>query len=632
MSSPILSIKDASISFAKKVLFENLSLNVFSGDRVCVIGKNGSGKTSLMNAIFGKIDFDSGERFIAPNNSIGYLEQDEKIKENLSIKDYITKEIKLDEHKLYLIDMICEKLKIDKNDFTHNLSGGQKRRANLAKSLIIEPDILLLDEPTNHLDLEIIQWLETYLQNYKGALILISHDRKFLEITSNKIFWIRAGSIKVNNEGYKKFDEWGLKIIEHENREMKNLEKKFELESAWLQTGVTGRRKRNIGRLHYLEELRSKMKSQKQIISANQSNIKIHSSDKFEKDGPQVVANLNNVSKFYGENKIIENLNIKILKGEKIGIIGKNGSGKSTFLKLLLKKIDPSCGTIKLARDLEFSYFDQDRSLITKGKTIKEILCEDGSDFVQLSGGKEKHVCGYLNDFLFDPKDVSTMASTLSGGQQNRLILAKVLANPKNFLILDEPTNDLDMDSLDILQNYLEKYQGTALIVSHDRDFLDNTVASVLAFEKSDENNEAEKKLTKESVKNSPSTINYHLGGYSDYENYTKNLKTQTQKLVKVKPAENSVKSNGKSNGKNIEKSKLNKLSPGKIRSEIDKISKKITKLEEKILDLNNELLTTEDRNSANLAQISIEISGKQAQIEEFEEKWLELEYLLEDS
>lgn len=604
MASPIFSIRNAGISFAKKILFEDLSLNIFSGDRICIIGKNGAGKTSLMNAIYGKTEFDYGERFIAPNISIGYLEQDEKIAQNLTINDYITKEVKLDDHKSYLIDMVCEKLKIDKNQFTHSLSGGQKRRANLAKALIIEPDILLLDEPTNHLDLEIIEWLEQYLQNYKGALIIISHDREFLSKTSNKIFWIRAGSIKINHKGYKNFDEWSTKIIEQENREMRNLEKKFELESSWLQTGVTARRKRNVGRLHYLDDLRNKIKSQQQIINANQNKIKIHSSDKFDKDGPQVIASFNNVTKNYGDKKIIENLDLKILKGEKIGIVGKNGSGKSTFLKLLTKQIEAISGTVKLARDIEFSYFDQERSLIKKDKTIKEILCEDGSDFVKLANNKTKHVCGYLNDFLFNPKDVDTLASTLSGGQQNRLILAKVLADPKNFLILDEPTNDLDMETLDILQNYLEKYQGTAIIVSHDRDFLDNSVSSILAFEKDDNQNSASK-------------ITYHLGGYSDYLNYVEKYQTKNNN------------SNHEKNNKNKQEKSDIKITPTKIKNEINKIAKKIEKLEEQITKLNEELLDYENKNNNELQNISDKISQKQDEITNLEEKWLEFEQQL---
>lgn len=604
MSSPILSVKNASISFAKKILFEDLNLNLFYGDQICLIGKNGVGKTTLINAIAKKVDLDYGEIWTMPNTKIGYLEQNEQIQENISVFDYISQNLNLSAEKSYLIDIICEKLQISKNDFTHNLSGGQKRRANLAKVLAFEPEILLLDEPTNHLDLEIIQWLEDYLKNYRGAVITISHDRRFLEKISNKVFWLRSNSIKINNQGYKNFEEWSQKIIDHENREMNNLEKKLELESSWLETGVTGRRKRNIGRLHYLEQLRNKIKAQKQIISSNQSKIIIHNQEKFDQDAPQIIANINNISKSYEDKKIIENFSLKILRGEKIGIIGKNGSGKTTFLKLLTKETQSETGTVKLARNLEFSYFDQDRRIITKEKTIKEILCEDGSDFVKLANGKQKHVCGYLSDFLFDPKDINTLACTLSGGQQNRLILAKTLANPKNFLILDEPTNDLDIESLDILQEYLEKYEGTALIVSHDRDFLDNSVSAILSFEQVFDENENIHK----------NKIIYHFGGYSDYEEYVKKFKQPQKNNKKI------------INNSQNQFQKNNKKSISKLRNESEKISLKISKIEEKILELNDELLNCEERNPANLAQISIEISNYQKEIENLEEKWLEIE------
>ena len=293
--SPILSLRSITIAFAKKILFENLSLNLFQGDRICLIGKNGVGKSTLMQAIFGNIDLEPDMRWVMPNSVIGHLTQSEKITENILISDYIKKDLKLDDHKEYLIDIICEKLQINKNLYTNEISGGQKRRVNLAKSLIFEPDILLLDEPTNHLDLEIIEWLENYLSLYKGALVIISHDRKFLEKVTNKIFWLRAGNIKINNNGYADFDNWSQNIIDFEKRELDNLEKKVELESGWLQTGGTARRKRNIGRLHHLLELKGKLESQRKLVFANQNVMKINVA-KSEEDAPQVIMSFNNVS------------------------------------------------------------------------------------------------------------------------------------------------------------------------------------------------------------------------------------------------------------------------------------------------------------------------------------------------
>ncbi len=626
MSSPLLSIRDATISFAKKTLFENLHLNLFPRDRVCLIGKNGVGKTTLMNAIAGYFDLDLGERWVSPHCTIGYLTQSEKLPLNQTVFDFIISGLKIDEHKSYLVDIVCDHLQIDKTNLTQNLSGGQKRRVNLARALVLEPDILLLDEPTNHLDLSVIQWLENYLQSYQGALLVISHDRKFLEKISNKVFWLRANKLKVNQQGYKDFDEWSQNIIDHESRELTNLEKKVGLESGWLQTGVTGRRKRNIGRLHYLMDLRSKLEAQKKLVRANQSYIKIET-QKIEEDAPQVILSFNNVSKGFKnldsskqinnqENLLIDKFSLKILRGEKIGIIGKNGSGKSTLLKMMIGELKPDGGTIKSARDLSVSYFDQSRSQIKPDSTIQEILCDSGSDYVQLANGKTRHICGYLKDFLFDPKELQTLAGTLSGGQQNRLLLAKTLANPGNFMILDEPTNDLDMDSLDMLQDYLMQYQGTLIVVSHDRDFLDNVATSILAFEGNGE-------------------ITNHIGGYSDYLEYKEKYKTDPvlrrgdklgfgdKSQNYVNPLQDYVEQSQDG------ESRVNKKVSYKLKFELEKLPAKIEKLESRVRELSQELSETEDRNSGNLAHIAMEIAKYQKELDAAEERWLELEEII---
>lgn len=593
--SPILSLRSITIAFAKKILFENLSLNLFQGDRICLIGKNGVGKSTLMQAIFGNIDLEPDMRWVMPNSVIGHLTQSEKITENILISDYIKKDLEIDDHKEYLIDIICEKLQINKNLYTNEISGGQKRRVNLAKSLIFEPDILLLDEPTNHLDLEIIEWLENYLSLYKGALVIISHDRKFLEKVTNKIFWLRAGNIKINNNGYADFDNWSQNIIDFEKRELLNLEKKVELESGWLQTGVTARRKRNIGRLHHLLELKGKLESQRKLVFANQNVMKINVA-KSDEDLPQVIMSFNNVSLEIQQKKLIENFNYKILRGERIGIIGKNGVGKSSLLKLMIGDLLPNSGTVKMARDIDFAYFDQSRTAIKQTSTIQEILCENGGDYVKMPNGKTKHIAGYLKDFLFDPKETQTLAGTLSGGQQNRLLLAKTLANPGNFMILDEPTNDLDMDSLEILENYLEKYQGTLVVVSHDRDFLDNIATTIIGFE-------------------GDGIININLGNYSEYLTKHPKIKNDFSKnsINKSRDLEPKIENNI------LKKSNKNKYQGQKILAKIEKIQNKIN-------DLNNELEYGEDRTASNLSLIAIEINNLQTELENLEEQWLESE------
>ena len=622
-SSPLLSIRNATISFAKKTLFENLNLNLFPKDRVCLIGKNGVGKTTLINAIFGSNDLDIGERWLMPRCVLGYLSQSEEMPKNITVLEYLLQALENSDQKIYLVDIVCQNLQIDKDALLQNLSGGQARRVRLARALVLEPDILLLDEPTNHLDLAVIEWLEKYLQSYHGSVLVISHDRKFLENVSNKVYWLRNGMLKVSNQGYRKFEEWSDQILEQEERELINLRKKVELESQWLQTGVTGRRKRNIGRLHYLQDLKSQLKAKRQLVLGAKSNIKIEEHD-LKEDSPHLIAVFSNVCKSFPANNrditlegpspclggkslrqhdegvrvILNRFSIKILRGEKIGIIGKNGSGKSTLIKMMLGEMEPDSGKIRLPKDIAISYFDQQRIGIKPKLSIQNILCPSGSDYVQMANGKTKHICGYLQDFLFDPKDTKTLASTLSGGQQNRLLLAKTLANPGNFLILDEPTNDLDMDSLDMLQNFLSEYQGNLLVVSHDRDFLDNVVSSILAFE-------------------DDGTITYHLGGYSDYLEFKKSKNVSEINLPKVTKIENQI----------VEqvKSKPQKLSY-KYVVELEKLPQKIEKLENKISELSQELSETEDRNSANLAFITMEIAKLQQELEIAENRWVELE------
>ncbi len=612
---PVISIRNGTISFAKKTLFENLNLNLFAKDKVCLIGKNGVGKTTLINAIFGSIELDIGQRWVMPNCVIGYLSQNEEIPKNITVLQYIMQNLLTDEietkesfvenseHKSYLADIVCQNLQIDQNAYLENLSGGQARRARLARVLVLEPEILLLDEPTNHLDLSIIEWLERYLQNYQGSLLVISHDRKFLENISNKIYWLRNGNIKVNNLGYRKFEEWSNQIIEQEEREMINLEKKVALESQWLQTGVTARRKRNIGRLHYLQELKLQLKIKRQLVLGAKNNIQISDQD-LKAESPHLIAVFSNVCKNFGDVKIINKFSIKILRGEKIGIIGKNGSGKSTLIKLLLGNIKPDSGKIKLAQDIAISYFDQQRIGIKPNLTIQNILCPSGSDYVFLANGKTKHICGYLQDFLFDPKDNKTLASTLSGGQQNRLLLAKTLSNPGNFLILDEPTNDLDMDSLDMLQNFLSDYVGNLLVVSHDRSFLDNVVSSILAFE-------------------DDGTISYHLGGYSDYLEFKNRDKASN--IIDKKEKRKADKLSNKQEIKSINEQKTQKISYKYI-DELRKLPEKIEKLEKEIAKLSQDLIDGNYQNSSDMAFIHIEIANLQQKLDAAENRWLELE------
>lgn len=503
MSAPaILSIHEAHITFGGKPLFDELSFNIHERDKICLVGKNGAGKTTLMRMITAERELDGGSYWTQPGTTIGYLEQDVQFNPKHTVFEFVfsglKKEKQNDDHK-FMVDVILDPFELDGKAPMETLSGGQIRRAALARALLEEPDILLLDEPTNHLDLDAIEWLENYLKSYRGALLCVSHDKTFLRNISDKIFWLDRGQIRVCPKGFAHFDEWSTMLLEHEARELANRSKHVEQEVEWASRGVKARRKRNIRRLEEMEKARAKLKADKSLYNKTMRKIELEPAT--SDISAKIVSEFIKVHKSFHTNgteiKILNNLNLRILRGDRIGILGKNGSGKTTFLNLLLKELDPDKGKVKLAKNVELSYFDQKRRELNNKHSLWRTLCPTGGDYVNV-GGKERHVCGYLKDFMFDPKNAKDLVGTLSGGQKNRLMLAKALANPGNVLILDEPTNDLDMDTLDMLEDILAKYKGTLLVVSHDRDFLDQTVSKILAFEGKGE-------------------VNPVIGGYSDY-------------------------------------------------------------------------------------------------------------------
>lgn len=505
-SRVLLSLEEITLTFGGKPLFEELTLHVNERDRICLVGKNGVGKTTLMRLMMEDLELDAGKRFLLPGTQIGYLAQQIAFKPDETVKEFVLSGLPKEERTEandYLADMVIDPLGLNPHSPMEPLSGGQRRRAALAQALVKNPDILLLDEPTNHLDLQAIEWLEGYLQGYHGAVICVSHDRTFLANISRKVFWVDRGSIKICPYGYGKFEEWQEKQIEQEARELQNLQKKVEAEHGWTQGGVSGRRKRNVRRLRELGRLREKLKADKAAYRQRSQKISLDALN--PPNASKVMAEFKHVHKSFERDQhkisILNDFNHLILKGDRLGILGKNGSGKSTFLKMLIKEIEPDSGHIFRSKSMDCSYFDQNRSEINKNKTLWETLCPNGGQDVLIGRGenqKTMHVCGYLKKFLFDPTIARDIVGSLSGGQQNRLLLAKILANPGNLLILDEPTNDLDMDTLDMLQGMLADYTGTLIVVSHDRDFLDRTVTEILAFE-----GEAE--------------VNHVFGGYTDY-------------------------------------------------------------------------------------------------------------------
>ena len=501
-SQLIFSIKDAMVRYKEIPVFENLSLNIHLGSRVALIGKNGAGKSTIMNIISGFKSLDEGEKWEEPGTTVGYLGQEFEYKEKETVFEFIFSNISGEERELhqYKVDIIAEALELEVKKTMGMLSGGQLRRAGIARALVEEPDILLLDEPTNHLDLNIINWLEQYLNNYRGSLLCISHDKRFLENITNQVFWLDRGKLKVSPRGFKFFDDWSAMLLDQEARELKRRKQIVAQEVEWASRGVKARVKRNINRLSRVKEMREKLKADESSYRRATNKISFEPIKDLDNNS-KVIAEFYKVHKSFKENektlRILNGFNIRIKRGDRIGIIGRNGSGKTTFLKLILKEINADQGSIKIHKNMEFSYFDQNRSDLKPNDSLKDVLAPNGGDYIDVRG-KMRHIYGYLKDFMFDPSVVLDSISTLSGGQKNRLKLAKILANPKSCLILDEPTNDLDMETLDMLGEILISYEGTLLLVSHDRDFLDQTVTKILSFE-------------------GDGNIEESVGGYSDY-------------------------------------------------------------------------------------------------------------------
>ncbi len=488
-STLLLNVQDAAIQYGEKVLFENLSFSICEGEKICLVGKNGAGKTTLMNIVQGIKDLDEGTRWQLQGTTVGYLMQDVAFKPGQNVYEFVFEGLSSDNQdgaQDYKIEMVIAPLHLNIEDKMEALSGGQLRRAALARSLVESPDILLLDEPTNHLDLEVIEWLETYLKYYHGAMVCISHDKAFLSAVSDKVFWLDRGRLRVCPRGFGHFEEWSTQLLEHEERELKNRQKVLDQEVEWASRGVKARRKRNVRRVELMKAEREQLRADKSSLQRMLSKIEFTPLKDDDVSSTRIVAEFFKVHKTYEDNTtrkvIFDGFNLRIMRGDRIGVIGKNGSGKTSFLKMLVGELPPDMGKVKLTRDLQFSYFDQKRKDLNPENSIHRTLCPNGNDHLDVMG-KTRHICGYLKDFMFDPKMVHHAVGTLSGGQKNRLLLAKILANPGSLLILDEPTNDLDMDTLDMLEDILAGYTGTLIVVSHDRYFLDQTVSKMLAFE-----------------------------------------------------------------------------------------------------------------------------------------------------
>ena len=599
MSLPIFYIKNGCLSFGTKTILDNIELYINPGEKICLIGKNGSGKSSLLKVINADYELNLGDLYRAPYINIHYLIQDLVSNDMNALTFMMHKTNK----EIFEAEMFLKKLSIPNIDFS-SLSGGMKRKLLLAKSLMLEPDILMLDEPTNHLDITAIEWLEDYIRSYKGAVICISHDKTFLSNVTNRLWWIDRGILRKSDRGYKYFDDWQEKILLEESRILTRLGKKLEAEQSWLAKGVTARRKRNQGRLKDLHQLRDQYKNAKNIRASNLERIEIGSNDVKKS---RFIIEARNISYSIQQKNLIKNFNIQIQKGEKIGVIGPNGSGKTSLVKLLIGELKPDVGSIRRGKSLDITYFDQHRVDLNISHSLKENLVPQGGDYVFLPN-QEMHVGAYLKQFMFDPRSMNDKVSTLSGGERNRLLLATKLIKPGNLLVLDEPTNDLDMDSLEMLLDYLYNYRGTVIIISHDRDFLEKLVTRTIIV--------------------SDKSIEDLIGGYEDYKKYSNNkfchkTKTSTKQSKNIKSS-NTDTNNTKLSYKD---QRLLEILP----SEIQELEKEISSIES-MLELDNNLYNNDRHKFDHLTQ---DLINKKEILAIKEDEWIrveELRMILEDN
>ncbi|PZP56823.1 MAG: ABC transporter family protein [Micavibrio aeruginosavorus] len=606
-SDLLLSVQDAKISFGNHLLFENLTFNVHRGQKIALVGRNGCGKTTLMNIVTGTRELDEGKRIQMQGVTVGYLQQQIHPKVGQTVYAYVFEQLsEEDKHMLeYKVELVLEPLDLDPKALMTTLSGGQLRRAAIARALVEDPDILLLDEPTNHLDLEIIEWLENYLKGFRGAIVCVSHDRAFLANVTDKIFWLDRGALRVCSRGFKFFDEWSSGLLEQEARELQNRKNIVNIEVDWASRGVPARRKRNVRRLQLMKEARDKLLRDQHSYNKVVSKIKVGEM-KVEEFSSKIIAEFIKAGKYFtseeGKQKtVLEGFSMRFQRGDRIGLLGKNGSGKTTFLKLLMKELKPDAGTVKLAHEIEVSYFDQQRRGLKEEDSLWRTLVPSGGDYVDVMG-KQRHVYGYLKDFMFDPQLATNPVKNLSGGQKNRLMLAKVLANPGGLLILDEPTNDLDMDTLDMIEEILESYTGTLFIVSHDRDFLDQTVSQIIAFE-------------------GDGKVQKYIGGYSDYLEARKELEEKPKKKEKL-PEPSKIITQAPAPVKTMKKLSY------KLEYELKQLPEKITALEEEIAALSARLADVDFyKNSPDeFMDATKRYADAKVELERREMRWLELE------
>ncbi len=479
--APLLQLSDIALTFGGDPVFEDLSLVVQPGDRVALVGRNGSGKSTLMKVMAGLVEADSGARVLSPGVTAGYMEQDPTMAGFATLGDYAASGLEPDE--AYKVDMVAEGLKFDPAGPVETASGGERRRAALAKLMAEAPELMLLDEPTNHLDIEAIAWLENELKQTRAAFVLISHDRAFLRALTRATLWIDRGQVRRAEQGFDRFEEWRDKIWEEKDQQRHKLNRKIKAEARWAVEGISARRKRNQGRVRALQELRAERASQ-----IKRQGTAAMSFEGGQTSGRKVMEAFGLTKAFEGK-QIVRDFDLTVQRGDRIAFVGPNGVGKTTLIKMLLGQVEPDEGRVKLGTNLDIAVFDQNRAALNPEMSLWENLATDpelgvsGKSDQIMVRGQPKHVVGYLKEFLFDEAQARAPVRSLSGGEKARLLLARLMARESNLLVLDEPTNDLDIETLDLLQDILGDYDGTVLLVSHDRDFLDRVATTTIAME-----------------------------------------------------------------------------------------------------------------------------------------------------
>ncbi|WP_223477703.1 ABC-F family ATP-binding cassette domain-containing protein [Oricola indica] len=604
MSPPLLRAENLTLTFGGAPLFSEISFSVHAGDRLALVGRNGSGKSTLLKIAAGLFDATSGDVVTEKNATIRYLPQDPDLSGFPTVGDYARAELgPLDDP--FRVDYLLGELGLDADRSPEAMSGGEMRRAALARTLAPEPDILFLDEPTNHLDLPAIEWLEDELGRSRSAIVLISHDRRFLEKLSRKTLWLDRGTLRENGAGFAAFEDWRDKVYEEEEREHHKLGRKIVREEHWVTHGVSGRRKRNMRRLGELSDLRKSFREHQ----SPEGTAKLAASE--TRESGKLVIEAKDISKAFGEKSLVRDFSLRVHRGDRIGLIGPNGAGKTTLVNLLTGDLKPDTGTVRHGANLDMAVLDQRRDALDPNESLEHFLT-DGRGQSLIVNGEQKHVVSYMKDFLFKPEQARTPVRELSGGEKARLILARTLARPANLLILDEPTNDLDMETLDLLQELVSGFPGTVLLVSHDRDFLDRTVNAVIA---PDDTRPGEGRWIA------------YAGGYSDM--LAQKGETARSQKTKAKPAASKAPAAPAAKPSQPAKGKLSykqKYALETLPAEIEKLSGEIEDLEANLAD--PKLFSSD---AAAFNRIAADLEAKRERHSALEEQWLELEMLREE-